>query len=196
MSTPEPQVIVVAGPNGAGKSTLAARLVPERFGLVHYVNADVIAQGLSAFQPESVAIDAARVMLQRLETLSSRRQHLALETTLSGRSYAAWLSRLRSTGYVFHLLFVSLNSPELAVDRVATRVRLGGHNIPEDTIRRRFNLGIKNLFGLYMPLADTWSVYDNSEGGYPRLVANGQGQKEPTVIELDVWQHLCRCRDA
>ncbi|HEV3417686.1 MAG TPA: zeta toxin family protein [Pirellulales bacterium] len=195
MSNPQPQLVVVAGPNGAGKSTLAERLVPQRFGMVHYVNADVIARGLSAFRPESVAIEAGRVMLERLDALASQRADFAFETTLSGRTYARWISRLQSSGYLFHLLFVTLNRPELSIERVAKRVSLGGHDVPADVIRRRFKLGILNLFELNMPLADTWSVYDNSTGGNPRLVAIGQRQTEPNVIELNRWQELCRYRD-
>ncbi len=132
-----PQLVAIAGPNGAGKSTFAELLIPERFGILDDVNADVIAKGLSAFNPESVALDAGRIMRAHLRDLAARRQDFAFETTLAGRSYARWIRELQATGSRFHLMFVALTHPDIAVARVARRVQLGGHNIPETVIRRR-----------------------------------------------------------
>jgi predicted ABC-type ATPase len=191
-SEQHPQLVIVAGPNGAGKSTSARILVPETIGLYDYVNADDIARGISPYHPETVAFEAGRVMLARLNHLALERHDFAFETTLSGKTYIKWISRLRSAGYMAHLVFIALNSPELAIERVANRVKLGGHNIPIDVIRRRWQLGLQNFFQLYSPLVDTWSLYDNSESGKPRLVAVGQRQRQPDVVESSVWHELRR----
>src|SRR6267142_6557662 len=158
-----PQIIVIAGPNGAGKTSLAPFLLRDRYSRFPFVNADAIASGLSAFKPESVAIEAGRVMLGRLHELSEKRDSFAFETTLAARSYAPWLRRLCQKGYEVHLLFVWLRSVDLAIERVAGRVRRGGHAIPPQEVRRRYERGIRNLFDLYIPLAETWAIYDNSE---------------------------------
>jgi predicted ABC-type ATPase len=127
VSDTNPQIIVIAGPNGAGKTSLSPFLLRDRFSEFPFVNADAIASGLSAFEPESVAIEAGRVMLKRLHELSARRENFAFESTLAARSYAPWLKRLRQHGYEVHLLFVWLRSVDLAIERVAERVRRGGH---------------------------------------------------------------------
>jgi predicted ABC-type ATPase len=187
-----PQLVIIAGPNGAGKSTLAEYLLPLRFGILDYVNADTIARGLSAFGSESVAIDAGRIMLTHLKDLAARRMNFAFETTLATRSYASWIRELVAAGYSFHLLFVALSSAELALERVADRVANGGHNIPSNVVRRRFEAGIKNFFQLYRPLAKTWSVYDNSEQFAPRLIASGIGQGTTDVLESNRWEAFAR----
>jgi predicted ABC-type ATPase len=153
---------VIAGPNGAGKSTTAPRLLQEALTVAECVNADPIALGLSAFRPQSVAMAAGRVMLARMRALARTRQDFAFETTLASRSFAPWLASLRVSGYHVHLAFLSLSGPDLAVARVAERVRQGGHDVPEPVVRRRFVTGLKNLFSLYQPLADTWQTFDNS----------------------------------
>jgi len=190
MSDANPQIIVIAGPNGAGKTSLAPFLLRDRYDEFPFVNADAIASGLSAFEPESVAIDAGRVMLNRLHELSERRENFAFESTLAARSYAPWLSRLREQGYEVHLLFVWLQSVDLAIERVAERVRRGGHHIPSQELRRRYQRGINNLFELYIPLADTWAIYDNSEQDQAALVATGVGKGRPRVSRTDLWQML------
>src|SRR5260370_25539595 len=138
MGEQSPPVIVIAGPNGAGKSTAAPVLLPNTLGVLQFVNADVIAHGLSAFQSEAVAMQAGRIMLQRLEELAANRMNFAFETTLSSRTFAPWIGKLRASGYSFVLLFLLLPDPEMAITRVLERVRQGGHNVPEDTIRRRY----------------------------------------------------------
>ena len=182
----ENQVIIIAGPNGAGKTTLAPHLLRDRLGLLEYVNADTIAQGLSAFQPEQAAFEAGRIMLKRLRELAEQQKSFAFETTLATRSYAGWLNKLRGNGWRINLIFVWLNSPELAVQRVSQRVASGGHNIPEESIRRRYRRGVENFFSLYQSLADSWSVYDNSTSPTPVLIASGQEQNE-NVFDFESW---------
>lgn len=176
----EPKIVVLGGPNGAGKSTCAARLLPENFDLRQFVNADTIAAGLSAFAPETVALQAGRILLDRLNALQQSRQSFAVETTLASRSLAPFLRRLRNEGYRTHLIYVWLESPELAVARVKARVRKGGHHIPEDVVRRRYARGIANFWNLYRPLAHSWTVCDNS-GSDPLILARGE---ENTRIEV------------
>jgi predicted ABC-type ATPase len=190
-----PQVIVIAGPNGAGKTSLAPFLLRDRYRDFPFVNADAIASGLSAFEPESVAIEAGRVMLNRLHDLSELRENFAFESTLAARSYAPWLSRLRQQGYEVHLLFVWLRSVDLAIERVAERVRRGGHAVPSPELRRRYQRGINNLFELYIPLADTWATYDNSEQNQAALIATGINTARPKVSRPDLWRMLLESRE-
>src|SRR5436853_4394775 len=158
MSESSPKLILLAGPNGAGKSTLAPFLLRDTLGIVEYVNADTLALGLSAFQPEGVAMQAGRIMLKRLHELAAERADFAFESTLASRSYAGWINRIRRDGYSLHLLFLWLRSPEIAIERVKERMRMGGHDVPEEVIRRRYHRGIHNLFEIYQSLAQTWVV--------------------------------------
>jgi predicted ABC-type ATPase len=183
-----PKVVIIAGPNGAGKTTSARLLLKERFGVLDYVNADAIAHGLSAFQPETMALEAGRVMLNRLHSLAARQRDFAFETTLAGRSYAPWLKEICQQGYQLHLLFLWLNDPALAVARVRKRVEEGGHGIPEATIRRRYRNGVRNFFAFYQPLATTWGVYHNSETVGPVLIAQGQHETVMTIRQPDLWR--------
>jgi len=187
MSEKNPHVIVIAGPNGAGKSTTAPMLLKGTLGVTEFVNADVIAQGLSAFQPERAAFHAGRVMLERLHFLAKERVDFAFETTLASRSFAPWIAKLKQSGYTFHLVFLWLPSTDFAVARVAERVRMGGHHVPEETIRRRYNKGIENFFRLYRPLSVTWRLYDNSEPSWPRIVADGRGDANETIYDPKTW---------
>ncbi|HEY3567905.1 MAG TPA: zeta toxin family protein [Thermoanaerobaculia bacterium] len=165
-----PNVYIVAGPNGAGKSTFARLFLPDYADCKEFVNADLIAAGLSPFNPESLAIEAGRLMLERIETLARSRVDFGFETTLAGRSQASLITRLREDGYRVHLFFLWLPTPEIALARVRERVSSGGHFIPEEVVRRRFARGLVNLFHLYEPLLDTYLLFDNSEN-LPRLVA-------------------------
>ncbi len=187
MSEKNPHVIVIAGPNGAGKSTTAPSLLKGTLGVTEFVNADVIAQGLSAFQPESAAFHAGRVMLERLHYLAKERVDFAFETTLASRSFAPWIAKLKQSGYTFYLVFLWLPSAEFAVARVAERVRMGGHDVPEETIRRRYNKGIGSFFRLYRPLSDTWRIYDNSARKGPRIVADGGIDRGETIYDPAIW---------
>ncbi len=187
-----PKVIALAGPNGAGKSTTAPFLLKGTLGVTEFVNADVIAQGLSGFAPEGAAVAAGRVMLARLRQLARQKLTFALETTLATRSYAPWLSDLIRTGYTFHLVFLWLPSADAAVARVAERVRMGGHDVPEATIRRRYTRGLRNFFTLYQPLAATWRVFDNSSALGPRLIARGKGKKTTRIVQRSAWKLITR----
>jgi predicted ABC-type ATPase len=166
---PSPNVYVVAGPNGAGKSTFARLFLPDYADCKEFVNADLIAAGLSPFNPESLAIQAGRLMLARIETLAEARVDFGFETTLAGKSYVSLLRRLKDRGYRIHVFFLWLPSPEMAVARVRERVRSGGHSVPEEVIRRRFVKGLANLFQIYAPVVDAWLIFDNSAGS-PRLL--------------------------
>ncbi|MCC6739937.1 MAG: zeta toxin family protein [Planctomycetia bacterium] len=184
-----PVVIIIGGPNGAGKSTTAPDILDAELGITEFVNADVIARGLSAFAPERSAIAASRIMLQRLDELAAQRANFAFETTLASRSFAPWIENLVSTGYEFRLVFLSLPSADLSVARVALRVSEGGHHVPEETIRRRFAAGHSNFFRLYRPLATTWRMYDNALGTR-RLVASGAKDRTSVVVLREIWDKL------
>jgi predicted ABC-type ATPase len=190
MSGRAPLVVVIGGPNGAGKSTMAPRLLQEGLTVTEFVNADPIAMGLSAFRPQSVALAAGRVMLARMKALAQARRDFAFETTLASRSFAPWLRSLQAAGYRVHLAFLSLPGPDLAVARVAERVRQGGHDVPEPVVRRRFAAGLNNFFSLYHALADTWQMFDNSGADRPRLIARGRTGKPPTILDADAWANL------
>ena len=182
--------MVLAGPNGAGKSTTAARLLQGALAVNEFVNADTIALGLSAYRPETAAFTAGRVMLARLRQLARAREDFAFETTLAGRRYMRWLESLQAAGYRVHLAFVSLPSPNLAVARVAERVREGGHDVPEAVVRRRFTAGLNNLFACYLQVVDSWQVYDNSEVAGPRVIAAKGAGKPEHIVDPAAWQNL------
>ncbi len=186
MSEARPSVVILAGPNGAGKSTAAPELLQGELAVTEFVNADVIARGLSAFDPDRAALAAGRVMLARLDELARQRESFAFETTLASRSFAPWLRDLRASGYAVHLFFLWLSSPDLAVQRVADRVRSGGHDVPADTIRRRYRAGVRNFFSLYQPVVTTWAVYDCS-GLKSQLIAEGLESAPLKVYDRKVW---------
>lgn len=177
-----PEIFVLGGPNGAGKSTTAMVLLPERLGVEQFVNADLIAQGLSPFAPEKSAIEAGRLMVRRIRELRRRGESFAFETTLAARSFAPFIRDAQADGYVVHLIYVWLASVELACSRVAVRVQQGGHDVPRDVLERRYWRGLRNFFELYRPLADTWTLCDNS-AGEPVVVALGGGTAPPIVVD-------------
>jgi predicted ABC-type ATPase len=185
-------VVVLAGPNGAGKSTAAPRLLKRTLRVEEFVNADVIAQGLSGFAPERAAMAAGRIMLKRLKELAAQRKSFAFETTLASRSFAPWLNELRRSGYVVHMLYLWLPSAEMAVQRVAQRVSRGGHDVPAATVRRRYRAGLRNFLDLYQRLADKWQIIDNSVAGRSRLVASGSGQRTDNVRNASLWDRFQR----
>jgi predicted ABC-type ATPase len=185
-----PTVIVLVGPNGAGKTTTARTFLAETLRLMTFVNADAIALGLSGFDPESMAMEAGHLMLQRLHALAEQRANFAFETTLAGRGYARWLRSLRQSGYTVHLVYFWLASADLAVERVAHRVRMGGHGIPEETIRQRYGRSTDNHFRLYLPIVTSWEVYINSGIGQPQPVARGSQTRGVTVLDEAVWNAL------
>src|SRR5712691_7874609 len=166
-------VVVLGGPNGAGKSTAAPRLLRGSLRVSEFVNADTLAQGLSAFRPEDAALQAGRIMLARLDYLESQRRSFAFESTLSSHALARRLARLKEHAYSVHIVYLWLPTVDLALARVAERVRAGGHDVPDDAVRRRFARGRHNFFTLYRPLADTWRLYDASSITGPLLIATG-----------------------
>lgn len=172
-----PHVVVVAGPNGSGKTTTAPVLLRDTLGMVEFVNADLIAAGISPFSPENASIQAGRIMLSRIKELSRTRADFGIETTLASRTYALLLSRLRNeSDYKVFLIFLWVSSPEVAIARVARRVTLGGHHVPADVIERRYHRGLQNFLHLYSPLADQWQLYDNTLSYAPKIVAYGSAE--------------------
>jgi predicted ABC-type ATPase len=169
---------VIAGCNGAGKTTASFSVLPEMLQCKEFVNADEIAKGLSPFQPETVSLEAGRIMLKRIKELVNQNVDFAFETTLASSSYKQLIKEAQADGYLVTLVFFWLNSPELAIKRVKSRVKSGGHNIPEDVILRRYLAGIKNLGKLYLPVCDYWILIDNSEQAYSRIA---EGSKTSTI---------------
>ena len=156
------RIVIIAGPNGAGKTTFAREFLPTDAELPNFVNADLIAAGLSPFAPDLAAFKAGRIMLETIADYAKRGESFSFETTLSGLSYAQMIPSWRASGYVVNLIFLSLPDVEMAIERVAIRVRQGGHNIPVDVIRRRYAYGIAN-FERYKLLVNSWQLYDNSD---------------------------------
>ena len=157
-----PNLFIVSGCNGAGKTTASYTVLPEILGCEEFVNADEIAKGLSPFNPKGVAIDAGRVMLMRMDSLIKQKQTFSIETTHAIKMYEKLVQNVQKQGYAVSLIYFWLKSPELAMQRVATRVASGGHDIPVDTIFRRYESGINNLFNIYLPLVDYCLIVDNS----------------------------------
>ena len=184
-----PHLIIIAGPNGVSKSTAAPALLKDALHMNNFVNADVIAQGLCAFQPEKLAIQAGRIMLNRIHTLSNENADFAFETTLASRSFAAWIPKLKKQGYQFHLVFLWLKTADLAVFRVKERIKNGGHSVPEETIRRRYQSGLKNFFNLYMELADSWQLFDNSDSNL-FLIASKTNKNDVDIKDIEIWKKL------
>lgn len=185
-NAPRPQVAVLGGINGAGKTSSADPILRVGMRMPVFVNADTIARGLNAFDPESEAVRAGRIMLEHLHRLAAAKRSFAFETTLAARTYANWLAGLRRDGYAVHLFYYWLESPELAITRVANRVRSGGHHVPDETVRRRYSRSVRNFLELYRPVVTTWQVYDNSNGR-PRLIAFNNGYFD-TIVEPARWE--------
>lgn len=172
---------IISGPNGAGKTTASYTVLPKILQCKEFVNADEIARGLSPFNPESVAIEAGRLMLKRISELLQRKESFSIETTLSTRSYFRLVEKAHSQGYDVTLLYFWLKSPQQAIERVAERVAKGGHDIPKDIIVRRYWEGLDNLFKIYMPIVDTWILVNNSET--PRSIVATGGKDQTTIIK-------------
>jgi len=165
----EQRIIIIAGPNGAGKTTFAREFLPQEAHCPDFINADLIAAGLSPFNPETAALHAGRLMLEEMASRLADGRSFAFETTLSGVTYARRISQWKRLGYHIKLIFLSLATVDMAVARVSARVAQGGHGVPEAVIRRRFEAGLRNLDRVYKPLVNTWVHYDNS-GPLPRRV--------------------------
>ena len=164
--------VVIAGPNGSGKTTFAHEFLPRGAGIVHFVNADLIAAGLSPFRPSLVALSAGRLLLRELDRLALERSDFAFESTLSGRSYVGRFERWRRAGYRVEIVYLRLASPRLALRRIAARVKQGGHDVPADDVLRGFDRGWVNFEKVYRRLAHSWAVHDNS-GSRPILLEKG-----------------------
>ncbi len=178
------EVIIIAGPNGAGKTTFAGEFLPNEAGCPEFVNADLIAAGLSPFQPEKAAFSAGRIMLERIGELASGGKSFALETTLATRTYLRLIPQWQKAGYIVKLCFLKLPDAEFAIKRVERRVHHGGHNIPIDTIQRRYARGWKNLENGYLDLVDEWAIYDASQSP-PLLIDSGDNHHSPQTVMED-----------
>ncbi len=185
----ERYLYIIAGCNGAGKTTASFTILPDILDCKEFVNADEIAKGLSPFQPEKVAFEAGRIMLHRIDELLYQKENFAFETTLSTKSYKNKVLAAKNKNYNVTLLFFWLKNPELAKERVKTRVLEGGHNIPEDVIERRYARGIINLFEIYIPISDQVLIFDNSEGQH-QLLAEKSGNEELNILDEQKFNEL------
>lgn len=181
-------IFVIAGPNGAGKTTFAREFLPSYAKSTNFVNADLIAQGLSPFRPEGVAVKAGRLVLRQIGEYAAREEDFAFETTLAGKSYAALLAKLKKSGYRSHIYFLWISSSELAIARIAERVFQGGHHVPAEDVRRRFRRGLANFFELYEPLADSWMLFDNSKTDHVLIAKRQSGRVE--ILDQDLFDSI------
>lgn len=188
-----PRAAVLGGINGAGKTTASREVLQNVLGIPVFANADAIARGLNAFHPESEAVRAGRVLLDWLKDLAAAKRDFAFETTLAARTYAPWLAELRAAGYEVYLFYYWLRSPEMAIARVAERVRAGGHFVPDATVRQRYSRSVRNFLELYRPVADCWEVYDNSNGERTLIAAGDPG--EELVENEALWTAFRRSGD-
>ena len=179
---------IIVSPNGAWKTTASYTILPEIFNVQEFVNTDEIAKGLSPFNPDSDGLKAGRIMLNRINELLDKKQSFAFETTLSTKSYTGFVKKAQSQGYEVVLLFLALDSFELAQKRVEVRVQEGGHNIPKDVIKRRYTKGLSNLFNLYIPIVDKWILLNNSEASF-HVIAEGT-HKDLIVKNKETWNVL------
>ncbi|SFT90386.1 Predicted ABC-type ATPase [Algoriphagus locisalis] len=184
------KLYIISGCNGAGKTTASYTILPEILDCKEFVNADEIARGISPFQPEKAGIEAGRLMLKRIKKLLESGENFAFETTLSTRSYVQFIDRAKEMGYQVTCLFFWLNSEELAISRVKTRVKEGGHDIPEAVIRRRYKGGLKNFFNLFLNKVDNWLFVNNSGDDY-EIIAEG-ALNEETINNVKQWEELKR----
>ena len=184
-----PKLYIIAGCNGAGKTTASFTILPEVLGCKEFINADEIAKGLSPFQPESVAVQAGRIMLARMDELLQKGETFAFETTLATKSYKQKIEWAQANGYEVTLLFFWLDSPNMAKKRVAQRVAEGGHSIPSETIERRYYNGIANLFAIYIDMVDICYIFDNSEGERTPIAKKYKGGKE-IIYNTDLYNQM------
>jgi len=187
------EIVIIGGPNGAGKTTAAQLLVPQSLGISEFVNADEIARGLSPFNPAHAALIAGRLMLERIRELIKNRQSFAFETTCAGRTHLPMLRRCKAGGWRLTLVYLWLPSPQAALDRVARRVREGGHDIPNDVVVRRYWAGLANLLLYYLPLTDVAVIYDNSDG-QRTLIAEQLPEGSLVVYDANRWATIERAK--
>jgi predicted ABC-type ATPase len=182
-------IYVMGGANGSGKTTLALTLLPRFLQVFEYVNADAIASGLSPLNPASMAMQSGRLMLERLQTLAEAGVDFAFETTSAARTFAPFLDGCKLRGYTISLTYLWLPSADLAVERVAKRVASGGHNIPVEVVRRRYDRGLKNLVELYLSISDGWIIFDNSENTF-QLIAKRLIHEDLVIYEPTIWSEI------
>ena len=187
-------VYVIAGPNGAGKTTFAKKFLPEYVKCKQFVNADLIASGLSPFSPELAALSAGKLLIGKIRELAQKGIDFGFETTLSGKSHALFLKELKEQGYSVHLFFLWIPTLELALARIRDRVRRGGHDIPEPVVRRRFHKGIQHLFKLFRPALDSWALFDNS-GEEPHLIVNEE-DGNLRVLDQNLFDRISNMAEA
>jgi len=186
--------MIIGGPNGAGKSTIAPAIIDRAFARIEFVNADVIARGLSGLEPDRQAFAAGRIMMRHISDLAAARRDFAFEATLAGRTFAPMLRRMTATGYRMHLVYVWVRSPEIAVQRVRSRVASGGHSVPEGTIRRRYARSAHNLLQHYLSLASRWEILDNSTSGDAKYIAAGGLKEDMIIYDKVAWRQLDQFR--
>lgn len=182
-----PRLYIISGCNGAGKTTASYSLLPEMLNCKEFVNSDEFAKGLSPFDPSKASIQASRYMLKKFRYLLERGKDFAIETTLATRTLLKMAKKAQATGYTVTLLYFWLNSPDLAVERVRARVATGGHDIPEETIRRRYNTGIYYFFNLYAPICERWILADNSQIPF-RVIAEGTKNEVLTIRDEETYK--------
>lgn len=187
-----PNLYIIAGPNGAGKTTFARKFLPDYAKCLEFVNVDLIASGLSPFDPERAALKAGRIMLEQIHSLVERGVDFGFETTLSGKTYVKVLEEVNKRGYLIHIFFLWISDVELALERIRLRVRNGGHHIPEDVVRRRFIRSLPNFLRIYKPLANSWVIFDNS-GDIPRMIAIEESGKIE-ILDRDLFNILITFR--
>lgn len=184
-----PIIYIIAGCNGAGKTTAASEILPNYLDCKEFVNADSIAKGLSPFQPETVAVHAARIMLSRIKELVSGKETFAIETTLTTKSYVNLFKTAKKNKYKIVLFYFWINSPKLAIARIKDRVKKGGHDIPTEVVLRRYERSLDNLVNMFIPICDEWNIADNSSER-SKLIANGKLNKLTNIFEFDKWQKI------
>lgn len=185
------KLYIISGCNGAGKTTASYTVLPEMLNCREFVNADEIARGISPFQPEKVAIQAGRIMLNRIKDLLTQDSDFAFETTLASKSYAKLINEAQEKGYFATLVYFWLNSPELAVERVKSRVEEGGHFVPEEVIHRRYQSGIRNLSDIYIPISDYWIIIDNSQPPF-EIIAEGHKTNEINITNKAIYNKIIK----
>lgn len=184
-----PNLYIISGCNGAGKTTASYAMFPELLDCKEFINADEIAKGLSPFHPESVSIEAGRLMIMRMNEMLRMKEDFAIETTLATKSYAKFITRAQAEGYFVTLIYFWLESPELAIKRVEQRVRFGGHYVPDEVVVRRYFAGMRNLFSMFIPISDYWLMVDNSTDPF-RMIAEGNRTKIIDIQDEDTFFYI------
>ena len=185
-----PDLYIIAGCNGAGKTTASFTILPEMLNCDEFINADEIARGISPLNPEKAAIESGKLMLKKIKLLIEKKEDFAFESTLSPRTFTNTINQAKKNGYKITLIYFWLNSVELAYKRVEMRVLEGGHNVPKQTIKRRYFMGLKNLFNMYIPICDYWMIFDNSQKNASMLIAEGLTNRKLSIKKNHIFELL------